>query len=1115
MSIPNVIQQPVNVSAIVNQPPAQRVSNTSITPAPESIPPAVNTPTKTVKQLEADNQNLSNVVDQLRQIATQNERTPLTPLQISSALKSQIDAPCVGSTYALTRSSPPTLEAVITDLGFEQPSTVDQLTALAKTIEQRALTPPLGNLGGARSWPIPMSREDQDKINSFLYATNTGVPGLPLTKNGNGVLHYLLHGSSVSHSDLQSPLGALQKLLDSPKAQVLGQALQTHLNGVPSATSIYDYLLTAINIGLDPDSIWSAERNKISGFALNHFSRWGESPTSLVDPLGNWLITRGRVSHARHKLAVLLLLGKSAPQFLIKDIPQSVKFGSILWTQLTIAAAKIEAQTPGRVPNMTYSEVIAAAESMPNSAVDVQVAEREALRDWGVTNGLLKSSDPKWVVVDERLVPEDIEPSAPDIERVRVAYNRQLQALANTSNSLYTPIPNRKEMALSCLKAEFPGVNVAVFKAKSLAKLCTQTGLGGRGDPRARSMLDITMEGEKLEPHFKWITNDSRIPINAFNTFARSEKISRPNAEFDSAYDPAIKAQKAGHHGMVKYLISTLPLKDRVNLEYGKLDFFYSNDYKKTANNQNELVKRGHTLYVKTSLKGLGNKMEYSLYEIDATAGTITKKNDRLATLYNPLNLPKTNEQSEQVFSLIKLYHPFDGDRASYYDERSVSAAIPNSYSTSRTNNIAMFYVDTLKLDDEATRNYAEGVTSFDHDRAGDVAVGEFLLNLIPGRSAIVNIARGNYGGAVTDLALDIFGLLTLGAGKAAQATKALGQGLNASSKLAKTVKFIGISAVEAFNPLSASVSLLEGGGKLLKYSFAKGAETVNKLRGASGSYDVLKAASKNHDVVATGTYKIAGSTYEAGAVMSEGKWYLYNPVTGRGYGKSLPVFNAQSVAMGGVMQEFKVLGTGLGMSADQTKRGLRLTLDAHGNIPNGQRSAVMSANGTELTPSELLDILKAQGIKLDKYAEIRLTMCYSGSGGAHSFAAQFAKLTKKPVEGFEGKMHIDSDTVDDVVTRVFANKAKMRDFIDENIINKSKHSPIKYDVTGKTPDGRNILEHSPDYNPVRFDSNGIQLPAKPRRAPITEAAARPDVELPSGKTSQPTIDFDDYDDLT
>ena len=1038
-------------------------------------------------------------------MSTQNDGKPLTPDQISSALKSQIDTPYVGSTYALTLSTPPTLATVIADQGYEMPVTADQVATLAKQIEQKASIPVLGNLGGGLSWPIPMSQEERKSVRSFLLSDKSGLPGLPLrATHTNGTLNYLLQGSSVTHSDLQGdPQAALQKLFDTPRAQALGQALQTHLKGVSTATSIYDYLLTAINDGLHLSGLFYPEPKKIGDIYLDSPVYWGQPPSLVAEHLSKYLIKEGLASESTAKLATHVLLASRAPHFLIKDIPPNVKVGSVLWGQFALAAAKIEAQTPGLLPNMTYAEVIAAAQSLPANNVDVQIAQRENLKEWGLASGLLPILQTTWTPIDGVQVPSTPEPTESEMERVRVAYNSRLQALMQASTGIYTPLASRKEIALNCLRTEFPNLDPAVFEAKVLSK--RYTGRARAGDPRLRSMLDIVMEGKKIGEKYIWITNDRRVPIDAFNAFARSDRLHAPEV-FKAQFESSVKAQKEGHHGMVKHLISQLPLDDRKNFEFGKLEYFHSDDYKGTKGNRLELVKRGHTLIVKTTRNG-----ETNLYEIDTTKGTIKKQNDRLATLLDQRET--TNEKSEKIVSVVRPYHPFSKSPAPNSAESTETPAIPDSYNSDRTNNIADFYVKCLGLDDESFLNYCKGVTSFDKDKSGDKTIGNFLLNLIPFRAAIVNLSNGRYGEAVGDLAFDIFGFVTLGAGKVAQASKALGKGLGVTRTASKVIKFLGVSTLEALNPLPTTLvgSLLTGGGKLLAKGATKSAELANMLRGASGSYDLLKAASKSQRVVAIGTYKIGEAAFEGTAVLRDGKWYAYNPVNGRAYGKPLAMFTPDSVAMGGKIEKFKMLANDAGFSVDTTKRGLRLTVDAHGAISPGDTSALIKVDGAFITPNELLEKLKSKGVKLEDYAEIRLAICHSGSGGTQSFAAQFSRLTKKPTEAFVGVMYTSAEVENIAAASYKIGGAKQQELITDTVID-TKKTITKLQPTGKTDDGRYVYTRHPDYNPVYFDAQGQPLPPKPPKAPhIPEH-----VVLNERRGSQaPDIDFDEYEDLT
>ncbi|QUW64664.1 hypothetical protein KFQ04_19015 [Pseudomonas synxantha] len=268
-----------------------------------------------------------------------------------------------------------------------------------------------------------------------------------------------------------------------------------------------------------------------------------------------------------------------------------------------------------------------------------------------------------------------------------------------------------------------------------------------------------------------------------------------------------------------------------------------------------------------------------------------------------PAPLEKTNKAGEQLHAISRPYHPFTNSPAPDSAEKPGSDAIPNSFDSSRTNAIASFYLEKMDLDRKELLNYAKSVTSFEHDRMGDSQVGEFLLNLIPFRPAVNNIRQGNYGEAVSDLAFDILGFLTFGVGKAAQAGNAALKGvrtLSAGVRAVKTAKLFGAMAIDSLNVLGGLVGGITGVGTVLHKIATKGLECVNMLKGATGSYDLLKAASKQEGIVATGTYKVTEQTVEGGAVFREGKWYAYDPITQKPYGAALDDFTPATVAANG-----------------------------------------------------------------------------------------------------------------------------------------------------------------------------------------------------------------------
>lgn len=815
---------------------------------------------------------------------------------VASRLKSTLIVVCEDSTYfrqhALSIADKVSVEAFIRDSGLNVPRTLEELITLNGQVVKRAQTPPLGNFSGALSWPAPPSTQDQRSIVTLLQGTTTQLPGLPLADEQKGTLGYLLSGSAVSEADLKKTTVAIEKLLGSAKAQALGQAIQKQLGGYATDSSRNEYLLAAIHLGLAPELLDAPAPGTVAGFDLAREAHRGQGAKTIVDNLAQHLLDKGRVTAQTASLGARLLLAKAAPEFLVKDIPRSVTYGSLTWAQLAIAAARIEADTPGRSLSMNYAEVLACAAELNTGSAVLQDIQKKAMTDWAVANGLLTHATP----------------TDTELDTVRVEYNRQMLALTTDSSLAKTPIPSRREMALDALKAAFPDLDPALFEVEGMIGVFRVPGRTGRVDG-PRSMLDIVMHGKKLGEHEHWESADKRLPATAFCTLRESGKL-EVAASFESEYDQAITAAKKGHQGLTQALLATLPPQDRKNLEYGELEFFHTNEYKMgfgmvIAPSQT-LKKRGHTLRVKTTLGG-----EVNIYEIDTKAGTVEKQNFWIRRYTPPYTDKNLHQVDADVISKTVLFKPFKDEQPDLSKAQPSAGDKLPTFGSARSEYIGRVFAESLDLRNQDLSDQARGVTSFDKEAASLDAVGEFFLNLIPLRSAIVNFANGDIGAGLFDLSLDIIGLVTLGAGKAAQAGKAFSKGISSVRGAVKAARFVGATAIEAFNPLSGAGDLARGVGGLLKKGVSRlistGREGVNRLRGASGSYDLLKAASQQHGAAAIGTFKQAGETVDGAAVLHKGQWYALDVEKLQPYGSPLEAFVPNTHAVKGVIHAKKI----------------------------------------------------------------------------------------------------------------------------------------------------------------------------------------------------------------
>lgn len=764
----------------------------------------------------------------------------------------------------LDHQSPPVTEEVDTSVTPERPSPGSPLPSNP--------APSLGNLGGALSWPIPLDTDEQRRLRLITMNHEHPLGDQPLVmQTQGGVLEFLRYRQPLPVSAQDDPAKMLEALVGSPQGQRMGKALQQRMQGIDSDSSVTDYLLAGIALQMDPESITAPDRNKVAGFDLASDKHWGQPASAVVDGLAEHLSRTGRTSTGLAKVGAYVLLASSAPQFLIKGIPANVKVGSQAWASLTIAAMTIEAQTPGKVLGMTFAQVMSEAEEarLVDPAV-TQTAQRTALLDWAIASGVLTKRN------DGNYLPAHL-------ESARTAFNAQLDTRLSASQALDKELPTRKEIALAKLKERFGDLG-AFFEEKVFAVDQHYVVIDGGGI----SLLDVAMNDwlesrpfKAHEPSSSLKGNDLRRVLTALNA---NPQFGVP-AEFERQFNPALEEKKAAVNTTVRHMISQLPLEDRKNFEFGKISFFQEGSYVMDGHFNNTYGQNKPGLLVKTELQGT-----FQAYVIDFNKGTIER-----TSLYKAA--VRESRDGRQV-STTKMLTPGHA-AADLGRERPLNNSLFNSFTSDRSHAIARAFVEHLELDDPAIKQQARGQTALDKANA---QMSEFLLNLIPFRSAIVNFQNSRYGDGAFDLLLDVFGFLTAGPATAGKLLKIGRSALSTGVKALRAAKVIGVATIDVLNPVGGVLDLpkLVGNGAL--YLLSKGAKAVNKLRGATGSYDVLKAVSKEYDAAATGVMKVADQTVEGAAVLKSGHWYAFDADTMRPYGSPLDEFAVATQAVAGKM---------------------------------------------------------------------------------------------------------------------------------------------------------------------------------------------------------------------
>ncbi|MBC3256608.1 membrane-targeted effector domain-containing toxin [Pseudomonas paralactis] len=803
-----------------------------------------------------------------RDVSALLKETPMNIAPDSAHYQSYIRAPGMSVS----------LEAFLTENGVPLPATVDDLLALAQTAKARAQQHPLGNFAGGLSWPIPLDVSQQHTLRMAAVEHAGSDPDLPQKNPRRGVLEHLGRNLSFSEQALDDPVNVLETLILSEDGQALGQAMQTKMNGIATNTSANDYALAAIQLMLDPESLTAPVRNHVAGFDLAQKSHWGKPLSTITNSLRQHLIDTERESPELAGAAAHLLLRRTAPQLLVKNIPDSVVYGSTAWANLCIAVAAIEARTPGRVATMSYAEVMITADTAGAVPASAQAA---VMLEWAVANDILPAK-------------EDALYQPADLEKAQALFKAQLDKLIEASSLIGGSFPSRKQMALDLLLKTFgPGMD---FELKMFSKY------NGDTPSAARSLVEIVMEERVMDGRWVLTKENTAVDLDAVIAFTKSAPFNIQRA-FEDAFSTTLDNHKTVKKTALLNALSNLPPEDRKNLTQGKLNYFQEKSYK-----VGRIPFEGDTLFhtnpavLVTAL----NNGQTTTYEFDTVNGVIRSRGNRKTPaapvkfsneiireepFYPDRDKVKIVDSGQSILARI----PGNPVPVSWFDlgdlkeskldrEQPSTAPQPYMFLNPRTHHIADSVLKALDLDNPAIKKAAAGTTTFERNHEKLTDFKEFLLNLIPFRSAIVNFMDGNYGEGMTDVTLDIFGLVTAGIGLAAKLGKVLGAAGSAVSKALKATKIMVPALLKELNPLNGVGDLLKGAGKRIYEGAEALAGAVSSLKG-SASHEALISAASRYEAAATGTFKVGNQQVHGSAVKHNGKWYPYDVHKQEAYG--------------------------------------------------------------------------------------------------------------------------------------------------------------------------------------------------------------------------------------
>ncbi|WP_411382189.1 hypothetical protein [Pseudomonas sp. MPB26] len=790
------------------------------------------------------------------------------------------------------------LKAFITHHGWKVPLTRDDLINLERVLSAPPLNAPIeADFGGLLTKDVPLDEEGQKKLIEAVNVWKTRQSQVP-TK-GASLFDYLLRYVPVELRQQvgDAPEALLKRLINTPQALALGKQLQEAIGALPTQNSAREALLAALGLEADPGG--GAQRNNLAGYDLRQKDNWGRSPAEIVRRFEQHLEARFGPQIA--KMVAYQLLAMSAPEFLVKDVPPSMVYGSQQWASFSAAVTRIEQASPGGSAGRNYAQIMQDDVLSPiteQGQSELELSAMRAVIDWGIANGVIEQS------ADDTYSPQAI-------DRAAVALQKQADGVLEAAQTLTTPMPTRRELALAELRRVYGSEYEHLFEDKTLLG-DLPSGSRKRG---TYSLLDIYMSGE-LEKH-DWTSARNDFSTAVFR--AGISKLPDIKATFDEQFSAYVDRLKKASGGLFQYQVSQLPVEDRLMIERGKVTTFSLGIPDRNAGP----VRPDHPMFKYVNSDAIIIRAELDgktcHYLYSPSQGKIIKDADPSrpglqfpqSRLYFSMERPgRPGEQEETVTILWQtLGTPWpskdkvDFAALSIYPSKSLETPLPGPHSMPRADvpsprinelseTVGAYYCRGL----EDLKTAAKGETPQERDERFNKAAGQFLLSFIPFYDAIKNFKEGNVAMGLLYAVLDVIGFVVPGVKGGSQAIKVGSRGLGAALSFLKGFTKAGLEAV---NPLAGIFDIGRGVFSLGRKGFKQLRSTqfsmVDKLRharGRSGSFDIPHAA--RSEPIAEGIYRPVRANAEpvpVVAVQRNGKWYAYDQKTMLAYGAPLKGF--------------------------------------------------------------------------------------------------------------------------------------------------------------------------------------------------------------------------------
>lgn len=733
--------------------------------------------------------------------------------------------------------------------------------------------------GGAKGLGITLGRTSLRKrqalVNAWKGAQPIKVSEAQVGPGAGSLLSLLINALAPATRKMiaDKPAWVVDQLIRSPAALKLGGDLHNVLTPLKTSTSAIESVYAALVHELDGSA--DKSRFNVAGYDLYNQDNVGASAAEVLKRFIAHLEPKVGVELA--PLGARLLLSKVAPEFLVKNIPPGIVYGSHAWADFCIRVMRVELKVQGASANMTYSQVMAYGEAPPLSYEgerELIAAMWEPVIAWGFANRITENRS-KFTV------------TAMEVERIKQALIKQQNEMLWASEALKSLPSTREALALAELKRVFPDIDPTL-------KVLQDTEV----KHAPLSLLDIYMSGP-IEVD-KWKSLDEE--TFAYNKIKLRIGELEPdiNSVFAEAFEKFRKIHESAWAIQFKYQLSLLPIADREKISQSDVSFFevsrpfldiYPSFFEMIATRN--ISPRKPTAQELKELKGergvlmkvVGSGGDVSTYSFFPFEGRIVKENTAAGSGAGFDDRSYFADRGKgYVPGSLHVYSAY-GSVNEQRDPPGVGGEMSGTYFSKKTNALAQTAGSFVTQSYEALRLKAAGVTELEKGRAIDERLKGFFLSLVPFYDGVQDAIKGDVKGAVINIGFDIFGFALPAANAARKASKA-GKGLLAILKRG-VVAGVGAS-VGYTDTVDMAKNLNKGaqaGYRNITYFAGKGDEVLSRLRGHYKKYDVSKVYQEG-DIV-KGFFKSAEDHLwrPTVAILKGGAWYAYNVTTKTPFG--------------------------------------------------------------------------------------------------------------------------------------------------------------------------------------------------------------------------------------